>query len=246
VRTSTRAFCAVLLSGFVLASCGSDDGATGTTARAEAAAASYPVTIENCGRTLTFDKAPSRAVLSYHPTAEIFVGLGLADRAVGRAGYQSGGHGAATPAPTLPEQAADFKKIPVVSENVYPPTKERMLSLRPDFLLAYGDFDYSGDQGLASFKQLNAAGIQVYTVQCGADAPLSDIYRVISDLGKIFGVTDRAKARIAQMRKQIAEVQAAVAGEPPVRFFAYFGGEGTGRHQGRLARAIQAGETRTG
>lgn len=96
----------------VLAACAGAGGAstsTGGGARADG----FPVTIQNCGRTLTFDQPPSRAVLAYHPIAEMFVGLGLADRAIGRVGFS----GAMTEPPILPEQAADFARIPVVSDN---------------------------------------------------------------------------------------------------------------------------------
>lgn len=197
-----------------------------------ASAEGFPVTVQNCGRTLTFDQPPSRAVLPYHPMAEIFVGLGLADRAIGRTGYTGG----LTEPPTLPEQAADFERIPVVSDDNYPPPKEQMLSLRPDFLFAYGDFDYGGKhqgaEGLATLEELGAAGVQVYTVVCPDESGgytnenLQALYRSILDLGKIFGVGDRAERRVAEMQAQIADVSQKVSGEPTAKVIAYYGGEG--------------------
>lgn len=105
VRTRNRGFrpaaaCVAVLVAVVLAACGDDAGAPAAGADGVPSAAGYPVTIENCGRTLTFDTPPSRAVLPYHPIAEIVVGLGLADRAIGRYGYQ----GAFPAAPLLPDQ----------------------------------------------------------------------------------------------------------------------------------------------
>lgn len=219
----------VALAGMV-AGCGSGGGAQPGGGQS-GTAPGYPVTIENCGQTLTFQRPPSRAVLSYHPIAEMFVGLGLADRAIGRAGYQ----GAYEQPPLLPEQAEEFKGIPVVSRTSYPPPREELLSLRPDFLLAYGDFDYGGEhagtQGLASLEELDAVGIDVYTVVCPREGAydtgtLADTYRSILDLGKIFGVEDRARQQVGEMKRQIADVRARVADEPPVDVIAYAGGEG--------------------
>lgn len=128
-------------------------------ASAQAGGDSYPVTIDNCGHTLTFDETPSRAVLPYQPIAEMFVGLGLADRAVGKVGYRGGLEEASA---VLPEQAEDFAGIPDVSDTSFPPPKEQMLALRPDFLLAYGNFDYGGEhagaEGLATREELETAG----------------------------------------------------------------------------------------
>ena len=46
-------------------------------------ASHYPVTITNCGQTLTFTKAPSRVVSTFDNTSEILVKLGLGNRIVG-------------------------------------------------------------------------------------------------------------------------------------------------------------------
>lgn len=217
----------------VLAACGGGgSGGASMSAGGDLRVDGFPVTIQNCGRTLTFDQPPSRAVLAYHPIAEMFVGLGLADRAIGRVGFS----GAITEPPILPEQAADFARIPVVSDNSFPPPKEQMLSLRSDFLLAYGDFDYGGEhqgaEGLATLDELTTAGVQVYTVVCPDEAGdytnenFDAVYRTILDLGKIFGVSDRAERRVAEMQAQIAEVSQQVRGRPVAKVIAYSSGQG--------------------
>lgn len=43
----------------------------------------YPVTTKNCGRELTFHKAPSRAFAGGQNSAEVFYLLGLGDKVVG-------------------------------------------------------------------------------------------------------------------------------------------------------------------
>ncbi|MGL4177314.1 MAG: ABC transporter substrate-binding protein [Dermatophilaceae bacterium] len=226
-----------LLATSALSACGSSGPGTDTADPARSAtgesSATYPLEVENCGRTLRFDAPPERAVLSYHPAAEMFVGLGLADRAVGRAGYT----GAFGDEPSvLPEQQADFDRIPVVSDNPYPPTRERLLELRPDFLFAYGDFDYGGEQegaeGLATLDQLEKAGVQVYLVVCPdpggtyANETLDATYRSLTDLGRIFDVSERAEKRVDEMRTQIDAVRERVKDEPVVDVIVYAGGTG--------------------
>ncbi len=131
--------------------------------------------------------------------------------------------------PPLPEQAADFEAIPDVSD-FYPPPREEMLALRPDFVLVYGDFDYDASQSLATREQLKTAGAEVYELACPENdysgENLDAVYRTILDLGTIFGVSDRAQARVEQMRQQIADVQAKVSDEPPVKVLYYYGGTG--------------------
>ena len=54
-------------------------GATGPAASAEAAPG-YPVSVENCGRTVTFDSAPERVVSLWQAPTEMMLALGLGDR----------------------------------------------------------------------------------------------------------------------------------------------------------------------
>ncbi len=65
-----------------------------------AIAGSYPLTIENCGRTLTFTQAPERVLAIYQPLAEIMIALGLGEKIVGIQYGQS--------QEPLPEQAEAF------------------------------------------------------------------------------------------------------------------------------------------
>lgn len=233
ISLSGRAAALAALAVTVLAACGSEAPApTAAPDPSSTSADGFPLEIENCGRTLTFDEPPARVVASYHPMAEMLVGLGLTDRVVGRAAAD----GAFGEANALPEQAADLARIPVVSDTVYPPPREQLLALRPDLLFAYGDFDYGGEgagaDGLATLDDLDAAGVQVYTVTCPdptgnyAGETLESAYRSISDLGRIFDVADQADARVEEMQQQIADVQARVASLPPVSALLYAGGTG--------------------
>jgi iron complex transport system substrate-binding protein len=226
-RGRTRPLMAVVFAAAVLAAgCAGSEGASNGSDPANSAGSSghYPVTVENCGRKVTFEQAPSRVYLGFQSAAEIFFGLGLGDRAIAQIKPMD------TP---LPDQAADFDRVPDESPDAYVPVgKEEMFGLRPDMLFAYVNSEYGGpDQlapGLATVDELQSIGAQVYALVCPDDNPVQTAftYRAIADLGVIFDVEDRATAVIDGMKARIAEVQKRVAGREPVPVFYYYGGEG--------------------
>ncbi|MGH3611770.1 MAG: ABC transporter substrate-binding protein [Pseudonocardia sp.] len=166
-----------------------------------------------------------RAYIGYQPVAELFVSLGLADRAIGRTIFE-------TDPPLIPGQEAEMQGIPVLSTTSFPPPREELIASGPDFLLAYFKGDYTdGVPGLATLDQLDAAGVDVYTVDCGGgiggeESTFDTTYGALRDLGAIFGVGERAEQVIKTMRDQIATVQEKVADQQPVKVLIYTGGEG--------------------
>ena len=189
-----------------------------------APAAGYPVTIENCGRTLTFTRAPERVLVTYQNVAEILVKLGLKDKIVGVT------YGQAYPAPA--EMKAEIDGLNYLS----PPrkgsaAKEVELSTRPDLVIAaYPTYDFDAAQGVATQEDFAAAGAQIYGIsaECEKSVPNGTIATVYSDIlnfGAIFGVQERAKAVVKEMQDRIAAVQAKVAGRPPVAVAFYDTGE---------------------
>ena len=71
----------------------------------DAGTAGYPVTLENCGRTVTVKAPPQRAVSINQPASELLLALGLADRMAGTASWSDG---------VRPDLAADNAKVPVL------------------------------------------------------------------------------------------------------------------------------------
>ncbi|ACU37787.1 periplasmic binding protein [Actinosynnema mirum DSM 43827] len=213
---------ALLLSSALLTGCAT--GVQGGVTDQPDPSGHYPVTVENCGREVTFDRAPGRVYLGFQSAAEVFFGLGLGERAIAQI----------TPVDTpLPEQAADFDRVPDESPDSYVPVgKEQMFGLRPDLLLAYVNSEYGGpDQlapGLATVDDLQAIGARVYALVCPEDTPVRTgfTYRALTDLGAIFDVEERAAEVVDSMKARIAEVQRRVAGREPVPVFYYYGGEG--------------------
>lgn len=85
--------------------------------------------------------------------------------------------------------------------------------------------------GLATIEDLAGIGAQVYSALCPNEEnknveSMEAAYRAITDLGVIFGVPDRATERVEAMQRQIADVQAKVAGREPVKVLYYNSGEG--------------------
>ncbi|MBC8076191.1 MAG: ABC transporter substrate-binding protein, partial [Chloroflexales bacterium] len=172
-----------------------------------AAASSYPLTIENCGRTLTFAKAPERVVAVYQPLAEIMIALGLGEKIVG---VQYGK--AQDP---LPEHAAAFNALPFLAAPGEGAAKEVIIATRPELVLAsYFAYDLDPSNGAPSEADYQAIGAQADGM--ATDAPclkpgqtfgMDAVYGDITTLGAIFGVPERAAALVAQMRGRIAAVQ---------------------------------------
>lgn len=181
----------------------------------------YPLTIENCGRTLTFAKAPERVVPLYPLTAEFLLRLGLGDRIIGAA-FTNGD-------PVAPELADAYAALPVISADA-PPSREVLLAATPDLVIDNFPFYFLDEnQGFASVDQLAAQGAQVYTLtaRCSgneATGKLTDLYTDVLNLGKIFDVQAEAEAMVAQMQARVAAVQEQIAGLPPVTVMIYDGG----------------------
>ena len=68
----------------------------------------YPLTLENCGRKISFDKAPEKAVSIGQNSSEILLSLGLAPKMAATAVWVG---------PVLENLKADNEKVPRISNN---------------------------------------------------------------------------------------------------------------------------------
>ncbi|NJM07381.1 ABC transporter substrate-binding protein, partial [Candidatus Gracilibacteria bacterium] len=198
-----------------------------TAAPVAPATAAYPVTIENCGRTLTFTQAPERVLAVYQPLAEIMIALGLGEKIVGIQYGQS--------QDPLPEQAEAFTQLNwLAAPGTGSASKELLIDTRPDLVLAsYYAYDLDPSSGAASEDDYQAIGAQVYGMATGEPCLAPDqafsfaaLYGDIRMLGVIFGIPDRAEALVEQMQGRIAAVQQRVAGRTPVSAIYYEDGQG--------------------
>ncbi|MGW3351995.1 ABC transporter substrate-binding protein [Nonomuraea rubra] len=184
----------------------------------------FPVTVENCGRELTFDQPPSKVVTGYHPSLETLLALGLGDRIAGRTFFGESAF--------LPGQKEQYDRIPQISETIMLPQKEVMLAQGADFVLdnAMASFDAAG--GYATVEELDAAGSPVYILGgwCSPEEVLrftiDDTFTDLRNLGKIFGVPDQAEKLVGELQAQLADVKKRVEGRTPVKVLATDGGKG--------------------
>ncbi|MFH8513781.1 ABC transporter substrate-binding protein [Streptomyces gelaticus] len=193
---------------------GSDSGSGGKkTDAAEkaspAAQGQYPVTLKNCGLNQKFDQAPSRVVvMNGASVAEVstLLALGQGDRIVSN--QQSYGMS------EVPGRAEEIKKLPtggVRPNDAYDIPREAMIGLRPDLVLSNMSYGFDAKNGFATREQLQEVGARTYISPegCGQDilnTTIDDSYTLLRDMGKVFGVEDRAEKLIATERQNIADV----------------------------------------
>lgn len=237
-RSPLRRLALSLLLAVLLAACGAggeagvpQDAAADATdeasADATAAEGGFPVTIENCGRELTFDEPPSRIVTDYHPVFETIVALGLGDRIVGRTNFEENG-----PDGFLPGHKEVYDATPEISDVIDLPVKEVVLAAEPDFVIGISYNSFSAETGKATVEELADAGSPAYITAgwCDAqgvrDSQVADVFDDVTNLGAIFGVPDRAAELRAELEAIVADVEERVGAIEPVAVLATDGGEG--------------------
>jgi iron complex transport system substrate-binding protein len=179
-------------------------------ASAPAAAGAFPVTVESCGRPLTVAAPPVRAVSYGSNLTEMLLALDLADR---MAGFIGQGARLRTTAGDLFPKVATLREL----QGRYP-TREAFLEERVDFYFAGWSYGMRPG-GETTPDTLGRLGIPVYelTESCirigrRVKPTLDFLYRDLLNLGRIFGVEDRAEALVASYRARIAAVTERVAG----------------------------------
>ncbi|GAA4823713.1 ABC transporter substrate-binding protein [Tomitella cavernea] len=178
-----------------------------------------PVTIENCGRTETFDAPPQRIVSMNRHVTETLIQLGVGDRIVGMAQDDQ--------KDPLPEVVGQLAKIPSLSKE-YPPA-EKVLDLQPDFVVAGMSSAFSDKSGL-SRDALESSGIRtfLFSEYCGDGfSDISVLEDDFTDLGRVLGVEPAAQALIDRIVGGLDAVSGLLdaAGVEPVRTFFYDMGE---------------------
>ncbi|WP_165219020.1 ABC transporter substrate-binding protein [Affinirhizobium pseudoryzae] len=179
-----------------------------------AASTTYPLTIENCGAKVTFDKAPERAIGLGQNSAEIMLLLGLEDRMAGTAFW---------PNKVLPQLAEANAKVKVLTVEF--PTFEAILAQNPDFVAAALPSLLGPSSKVAKREDFEKVGVPSYISPstCVAEGQAKDkfgygdrsklwnmdtLYQEIDELAEIFDVRDRGDALIADLKKREAALRA--------------------------------------
>jgi iron complex transport system substrate-binding protein len=199
----TLSLVAVGVSVTLAAGCGS-----AVTPNTPANKAGEAVTITNCGRDVAVNGVPKAAVGLSPSQTELLLRLGLAGSLAGQA---------QTATAPLPDDISGLAAgIPVLSESG-PPSREKLLNVRPDFVYSPTTYEFTAEQGFASLDQLKEAGVAAYVATGGCrerrmSGTVEDLFTDLENLGKIFSVPDKAKAMIEQSRADLATVDKAIAG----------------------------------
>jgi len=192
----------------VITSCGRTDQPPPAAPSAEGVGATrYPLTLHNCGVTVTFERAPQRAVSLYQASTEILLSLGLADRMTGTSTWFD---------PVLPELAADNDRVPRLADN--DPSLEAVLDREPDIITSasahtftpavVGDRARLADLGIPTYQSPSVctdAVVEGETVTRTAPLQMDTLFREITELAQIFDVQDRGAALVSALQRRLAD-----------------------------------------
>lgn len=195
---------AALSAGLVLlTACG---GGTNISAAKSGSTDGYPVTLTNCGRTVTVESAPQRAVSVDQGSTEILLSLGLADRLAATATWTD---------PVMKGLEKANAGVPRIADNR--PSSEKVLDQEPDFISASFESTLAKG-GVAPREQFEELGVPTYVspADCtGKDnsgsgdgartEPLTmdSVYGEVRELARVFGVAGRGDRLVAQLRARV-------------------------------------------
>lgn len=198
---------ALAATALVVSGCGASEPVpVAATAGAGEGATSYPLTIQNCGREVTFDAAPQRTVSLDQDSTEILLSLGLADRMVGTASWTD---------PVLDGLAEANSRVPRLADNA--PTYEVVLGTDPDLVTAsFGRHFAQG--GVATRDRFAETGVASYLSPTDCDGSTSFnaggtrttaltvdvLYGEIRQLAQIFDVPSRGEALVQSLQQRAA------------------------------------------
>ena len=201
----------------------------------------YPLTIENCGQSVTFEEAPQNAVALGQNSAEIMLLLGLEDRMAATAFW---------PNSVLPEVAEANDQVEVLTVEF--PTLESVLSKQPDFVAAMLTTLLGPDSKVAKRSDFEELGIPTYLSPsaCATTLDANDaygsrndlwsmdlLYKEIEDLSRIFDVADRGQALIEDFKSREAALREQFSETDDLSFLFWFSSPSPARR--RLSRGWQ-------
>jgi iron complex transport system substrate-binding protein len=203
-----RAALSIIITGLALA--------VSLASSAQAESTAYPLTLENCGRPITFGKAPGRVVSIGQSNTEILLSLGLGEKIVGTAVWFS---------PVLPQFEAENAKIKRLADN--DPSFESVVDEKPDLVTAQYEWHVGPNGSVGTREQF--ADLEIPTYIAPADCVAKDnsgggdgirkemftmelIYQEILDFAKIFDVQDRGEKLVAELKEREADAIATASG----------------------------------
>jgi iron complex transport system substrate-binding protein len=208
-----------------------------------AARTRYPLTLDNCGRRVTFTAPPRRVVVLSGASvaeSESLLMLGLGDRVIVNAQ-----HYGASDAPGLADALAALPTGGLTPNSSFDLPAEPVLAAHADLVISSWPGGFAGGSGFATRDQL--AGVGANTLVDPTDCAMGDphaspreqrVYqqaspesalRLLVLLGQVFDVQDRAHAVAGRLADRINAANARVAGTPAVPALVTYPGLGGGQ-----------------
>jgi iron complex transport system substrate-binding protein len=186
-------------------------------------ASAFPVTVESCGRTVTFDQAPQRAVIHDQNMSQMAFALGVQRNIAGLTGI-TGWY------KTNSEFDKDRGDIPELAAKN--PTTENIITVDPDLFFAGWNYGMRPDGELTpqSLGQLGVPVLEltescVHLSKSGPDASMDLLYHDVLRLGAVFGVKEKAISLINEWKLRLQEVTKNLNTQPKIKVFIYDSGE---------------------
>jgi iron complex transport system substrate-binding protein len=186
-------------------------------AMAQAASTVYPLTVENCGSSLTFQHAPTRTVTIGQAGTEMLYAMGLGDKVVGTSLWFNN---------VLDKYKAQNDKIERLADNE--PSFESVIGKRPELVAVELEWMVGPQGAVGTREQFHELKIPTYLLpsDCeakdnlvGADgtrlAPfrIETIYKSVSQLAQIFDVQERGQQLNDQLKASLAKSIATAQGK---------------------------------
>lgn len=177
-------------------------------AQAAAASESFPLTIENCGHTLTFEAPAESAVTVGQAATEVLYALGLGDKVLGTSVWFND---------VLPEYADVNAKVERLADN--DPSFESVVAKRPGLVAAQYEWHVGPEGVVAKREQFHDLGIPTYVMPAdcvgkdnttGGDGTRTQmfttesLYQGIGELAAIFGEAEKGAELVADYKAREA------------------------------------------
>lgn len=182
-RLFPRSLPAPLVAVAVVASLALAGCASGAPHPASPAASVAPVTVDNCGTSVTFAKAPERVVTIKSTSTEMLLALGLGDRIVGTA-FQDG---------PLPSNLSKNAPAPASLSDQFP-SEEVVLEKQPDMIYSGWESAFASD-ATGARDELASLGIASYvspsacrSAEQPAKLTFDNVFGDITQVASIFRV----------------------------------------------------------
>ena len=176
----------------------------------------YPLTLENCGSEVTFDKAPETTVTVGQAATEVLYALGLGEKVTGTSVWFT---------KVLPEFEELNAGVERLADN--DPSFENVVAKRPGLVSVQYEW-HVGPQGIvATREQFSDLGIPTYVLPAdcvgkdntkGSDGTrlemyeMSSVYRGIEEMAQIFNVPERGKDLVTSLKaRETAAIETAKA-----------------------------------